>query len=123
LREKRRSERVASRLRCWCEGEDVTFYARVEDLSEGGMFLRTLTPLGCGVRARVRLQAADEEVLAATATVVWSRQDEGEGAPGMGLAFDALDGATLVRLRELVARERRDALARASALAARPGGV
>ena len=38
--ENRKSARVPTRLRCWCEGENVTVYARIGNLSEGGLFLR-----------------------------------------------------------------------------------
>src|SRR6185369_3065374 len=48
LAENRKTERVPSRLRCWCEGENVTVYARIGNLSEGGLFLRTSTPLERG---------------------------------------------------------------------------
>jgi uncharacterized protein (TIGR02266 family) len=113
LREHRRYERVEARIKCWCEGENVTFYARVGNLSEGGLFLTTLTPLALGMRAQVRLQTEENEELATSATVVWSQEDESQGPPGMGLAFDALDEQTQERIRSLVARER-------SRLASRP---
>ncbi len=54
LAENRKHARVPSRLRCWCEGENVTVYARVGNLSEGGLFLRTSTPLATGAVATVR---------------------------------------------------------------------
>ena len=106
MSDKRQHERVESRIRCWCEGNDVTFYARVGNLSEGGLFLSTLTPLGQGVRTRLRFQRGDQDEVAAQATVVWAREDEVHGPPGMGLAFDPLDDETTERIRRLIDKER-----------------
>lgn len=123
MREQRRHERVTSRLRCWCEGENVTFYARVADVSEGGLFLRTLTPLGQGARVRLRFPLAGAGDLAAWATVRWCREEGAEGPAGMGLAFEPLAQEAQGRLRSLVARERSSASGRAAALVAGPVGV
>ncbi|MFY0576849.1 hypothetical protein ACN28S_23220 [Cystobacter fuscus] len=53
----RKTTRFASRLRCWCESEDITLYARVANLSEGGCSCRRARPWtraagrGCGWEA------------------------------------------------------------------------
>src|SRR5437773_1430179 len=69
--ENRKFARVPTRLRCWCEGENVTVYARIGNLSEGGLFLRTSTPLSEGSKATVRF--GQDSSIEATATVVWCR--------------------------------------------------
>ena len=74
LADNRKTERVPSRLRCWCEGENVTVYARIGNLSEGGLFLRTSTPLERGSRTVVRFGESNIE---ATAQVVWARTSDG----------------------------------------------
>ena len=116
---RRKSERVPSQLRCWCEAEDVTFYARIGDLSEGGLFLRTSTPLASGTRAHLRLLDGGVE-LRTGATVRWARADETElwdaGRPGgqpsgMGLEFDALDAPARALLARLLGTERERAAA------------
>lgn len=106
MEENRKHARIPSRLRCWCEGENVTVYARVVNLSEGGLFLRTNTPLERGTRARLRLSATDVSEVAAAAMVVWTRSDDGEGPPGMGLQFEALEESAKTRLRALIDTER-----------------
>lgn len=107
IQEARRHPRVESKIRCWCEGENVTFYARVGNLSEGGLFLRTSTPLDRGTRARVRLGGESVEV-EASATVMWSRNDGDGYPPGMGLRFDdPLDERTLNLIREIIQKESR----------------
>ena len=100
LADNRKTERVPSRLRCWCEGENVTVYARIGNLSEGGLFLRTSTPLERGSRTVVRFGDTNIE---ATAQVVWARSNEGaEGPPGMGLMFVDIDDSRRKQIRQLV---------------------
>ncbi len=105
VRENRKFPRVPTRLRCWCEGENVTFYARVGNISEGGLFLRTSTPLPHGSRAKVRLEPRGELEVEAEATVVWARTGETETQPGMGLRFDAVDERVKEQLKSLIDTE------------------
>lgn len=101
--ENRKFERVPSRLRCWCEGENITVYARVGNLSEGGIFLRTSTPLERGSRALLRFGASGPE---ASARVVWSRVEGQGGPPGMGLMFENLDDTLREAIRGLIETDR-----------------
>jgi uncharacterized protein (TIGR02266 family) len=102
--ENRKFARVPTRLRCWCEGENVTVYARIGNLSEGGLFLRTSTPLSQGSRATLRF-GQDTQAIEAEATVVWSRADGDSGPPGMGLRFEVIEGKRLEELRKLIQSE------------------
>ncbi len=102
MEENRKTLRVHSRLRCWCEGENVTVYARIGNLSEGGLFLRTSTPLPQGSTARIRF---GEPGIEAMATVMWARASDGGGPPGMGLRFQDVDDQRLEQIRRLVQRE------------------
>ncbi|WP_223632153.1 TIGR02266 family protein [Corallococcus sp. EGB] len=108
MSENRKHARVGTHLRCWCEGENVTLYARIANLSEGGLFVRTSTPLAAGTRTQVRLtQQATDTQLQAQATVVWLRQDEQPAGrpPGMGLRFEALDADALTSLRRIISQQ------------------
>lgn len=107
LSESRKHSRVPSGLRCWCEGENVTFYARVGNLCEGGLFLRTNTPLATGSKAMLRLHRNGEGEVQAMATVVWARDSHEEGPAGMGLRFEPLDSVTLERLRRIISLEQK----------------
>lgn len=78
-------------------------YARIGNLSEGGLFLRTSTPLSEGSKATVRFGA--ESAFEAVATVVWARADGDSGPPGMGLRFEAIDTKHLDELRKLIQSE------------------
>jgi uncharacterized protein (TIGR02266 family) len=106
LREKRQYHRTETRLRCWCEGENVTFYARVGNLSEGGLFLRTSTPLDRGSVAKLRFGVKEAAEVEARATVVWSRHEAGDLPSGMGLRFDDVDEKVLEAIRRIVWGER-----------------
>jgi len=99
VKEQRRHSRKRSRQRCWCEAEDITIYAQIENLSEGGLFLRASAPLPHGAPVRVRLGAGTCQVEAAAA-VVWHRGGSGsEEEPGMGLRFERLDRRATFALR------------------------
>lgn len=103
--ESRKHSRVSTRLRCWCEGENVTVYARIGNLSEGGLFLRTSTPMPKGAQTLVRFRdgdAADAEEVSAEATVVWTRDGLGDQPAGMGLRFGPMDPQKLETIRRLV---------------------
>lgn len=105
--ENRKHDRVYSRLRCWCEGEDVTVYARIGNLSEGGLFLRTSTPLQRGALAVLRFGVGESEEIEARGLVVWARNEGEGGPPGMGLMFQDMDDAKLRAIRKIISGERR----------------
>ena len=106
MRENRKFERVHSRLRCWCEGENVTVYARIGNLSEGGLFLRTSTPLEQGSKAVVRFGSNGADEFEAAAIVVWARSQADDGPPGMGLMFQEVDAQQLEQIRQILSGER-----------------
>lgn len=103
-KESRRHPRVSSRIRVWCEGHNVTLYASVMDISEGGLFLKTHTPFPAGARATVRFQ--NGKTVEMPATVVWTRDQGNAQPPGMGLRFDA-PPESLTYIRELIEGERK----------------
>ena len=102
--ENRKYSRVLSRLRCWCEGDNITVYARIGNLSEGGLFLRTSTPLERGARAVLRFGV--EQPVEAVARVVWSRVEGQGGPPGMGLEFETVDEQVKDAIRRLIDTEK-----------------
>lgn len=103
--EKRKHPRNPSRMRCWCEGENVTVYARVGNISEGGLFICTSTPLSQGARATLRF--GQELAVETFAVVVWIHAGPDTQPTGMGLKFDGLDGARVELLRRLIEGEQR----------------
>jgi len=109
--ENRKHERYPSRLRCWCESENITLYVRIANLSEGGLFLQTNTPMEAGRRTLLRLSGRDVREVMAEAVVVWNRpQRQEKGPPGMGLKFEELDSGALALLRRIISEEHRGPL-------------
>ncbi len=104
MKEQRRHPRAPSHQRCWCEGPDITIYAPIENLSEGGLFLRASAPLARGTEVSLRLVQGGDQVCA-SAAVVWHRNTgAAEEEPGMGLRFHALDMRASAALRGQVGR-------------------
>jgi uncharacterized protein (TIGR02266 family) len=93
VKEQRRHARLPCRQRCWCEGDDITIYAQIGNLSEGGLFLRTSAPLPPGARVRVRLggDAGEAELRARVAWRRDPREERYREQPGMGLRFEPGD--------------------------------
>lgn len=99
--EARRSPRYALRCRTWCEGDHVTLYLQSLNVSAGGMFLRTATPLPPGARAVVTMRVDGGEIVA-EAEVVWVAR-AGSKVPGMGVKLlEIRQGAD--KLASLLAR-------------------
>ena len=101
--ERRRHPRVPSRQRCWCQGDDITLYAQMSDLSEGGLSLRMAAHLVPGSPVRVWLPAAAGS-LEMSARVAWCRDRPGAGGrAGLGIRFEAAGPAAAEALRGLLA--------------------
>jgi len=104
--ERRRHPRVATRSRCWCETEGVTLYARLLNVSEGGVFICTCAPLPPGAEATLRFCVEKSgPQLAVQAVVAWTRdRPDGAELPGVGLRFVSIDEASVGVLRKYVER-------------------
>lgn len=88
--ERRRHPRVPMSQPCWCESDEVTLYVKIVNASEGGVFLRTATPLEVGSRARLVFFSPDlgDEVVADVEVVRCVEEQPGRRRlPGMGLRF------------------------------------
>ena len=100
MSDSRKHDRVPCRLECTCESDNIAVYGRLGNLSEGGLFIRTITPLERGAVARLRF--GTEEGIEARATVRWARADGQGGPPGMGLSFEGMDDAARAAIRSLI---------------------
>ncbi len=99
--ERRRHPRVPSHQRCWCEGEDITIYAQIGDLSEGGLSLKTSVPLPPGSPVRVRLPGATGP-LDMRARVAWCAERVPRGQARLGLCFEGASRSAVEEIREMV---------------------
>lgn len=78
-------------------GAEREIEGRVVNLSRGGLFVRSewIPPKGVEFTVEFSLPDDDKKPLAPTATAVWRQPGDDRGAPGFGLRFLELDGATL----------------------------
>ena len=86
----RKDDRVQKRLSLAFKDRQTFVKAYAENISKGGLFIRTERPLKEGEQFLLTLQLADSsEPINATCEVVWARtQSEGETRPsGMGVKF------------------------------------
>jgi uncharacterized protein (TIGR02266 family) len=84
----RQYERVIAPIRCWCEANEVLIFAPVGNISEGGLFLKTSSPLPTGMTAKLRISVPHLPVVETRAVVAWSRTLGSEAPCGMGMRFE-----------------------------------
>jgi hypothetical protein len=78
--------------RAWCESSGLTLYVPVSNVSRGGMFLQTVTPLPPGSALQISFEAGEHEKVVAGVEVVWScRAGRSSGVGCRVLGF--LEGA------------------------------
>jgi uncharacterized protein (TIGR02266 family) len=100
----RKYVRHIKRFRCWCESDGVTLFARVGNVSESGVYIKTSTPLPAGAKATVKFEGVKS--FSVTACVVWTR-DLTQGEPvGMGLKFEQADELTRHSIMRLIDSEK-----------------
>ncbi|MGH0028507.1 MAG: PilZ domain-containing protein [Myxococcota bacterium] len=88
------------KVRYECDGEQS---AQIENLSEGGLFVRCSEPLAAGTPLRLEIEVASGAPLRLDATVVHSRELENlDGPAGFGVEFLDLEADDHVRLVELL---------------------
>lgn len=81
----------------------MTVLARIGNLGEGGLFLRTRTPVRPGVMARLRIHG---ESFLAEGQVAWISEGGPTDACGMGVSFRSLDPGARLALARLLESER-----------------
>lgn len=83
-------------------GGGHAFSGRSEDLSTGGIFVRTPHRLDVATRVRVAFLLPDGTPVDAEATVVWRAATDEARGPGVALQFDDLSDAHRIRLEACV---------------------
>jgi hypothetical protein len=69
--DRRRFKRYYTLRPCWCEGEAVTMYLFISNMSKGGFFLRTSNPLPIGRHAILTFRPIPSSEIIARVEVVW----------------------------------------------------
>jgi Tfp pilus assembly protein PilZ len=88
-RERRKSHRIISQLRCWIMGARSALYTQVRNISRGGLAVPGLVPFEEGEEVSVRVIGDDRRHdLVARSKVVWCKGlEEDTGVRGMGAEF------------------------------------
>src|SRR5262245_23294653 len=82
--ERRRFPRVRTELKVLVSWDVMQELVRVQDLSEGGLFIRTSHPSEPGTVVHLELQDMKERPLCLEGIVVWVRREADQlGEPGM----------------------------------------
>ena len=104
--ERRSAERIEVTWSVDCETEETFLYASITNISEMGIFVRTIEPLGVGTRLTLRFAPpASEEPFVLTGTVQWVntvRPRHDNPNPGMGIRFLHLTPADRERIVEVI---------------------
>lgn len=105
-RKRRRSPRIPTRLQCCFESLGTFERALITNLSHGGVFIRTISPLPIGSKLRICIRIAETEAaVELPGVVVWHNLgpscDSVES--GMGVAFAATDSEIVAKINELFA--------------------
>jgi uncharacterized protein (TIGR02266 family) len=110
--ERRVAPRVLVDLDVDYKSEDTYLFASSRDISETGIFLRTIEPLPPGTQLNLRFRpdpcVEDDDVLELEGEVIWVNPYRPDALanldPGMGVRFVALRTAVRQRLLELIRR-------------------
>jgi uncharacterized protein (TIGR02266 family) len=102
--DRRQSPRVPTRLRCSFESLGIFERALITNLSHGGVFIKTVSPLPIGSKLRICIRIAKTEAeIELPGVVVWHNLgpccDTLES--GMGVAFEASDSEIVEQINKL----------------------
>jgi len=104
--ERRSAERIEVTWSVDCATEDTFLYASITNISEMGIFVRTLDPLPVGTRLTLRFAPeASEEPFILAGIVAWVnkvRPRHDNPNPGMGISFSELTLADRERIVEVI---------------------
>jgi type IV pilus assembly protein PilZ len=105
-RDRRQWERVLVDLEVDYRSDDTFLFAYITDISQMGIFVRTVTPEPPGTRLNLRFCPPGLGTLECEGVVIWINPyrpgDRENLNPGMGVQFVDLDREQRERLRQLV---------------------
>jgi uncharacterized protein (TIGR02266 family) len=92
-RKSRRKEVFAMKVRYRVATATEFTEHKSRDVSMGGTFIETPTPLPPGTLLKLELKlAAERHAIHGIGRVVWVREGQSAGPPGMGIKFIKIDG-------------------------------
>lgn len=111
--ERRTSPRIALHAEVTLDSETnffEGFTGVTENISDGGVFISTLSPPPLGDRVVVHLALPGGTTLDCEGVVRWIRTNESDEPTGCGVQFGALDDAQARLVRDLMSRLSREPL-------------
>jgi Tfp pilus assembly protein PilZ len=102
--ERRRSPRISSRLHCSFESFGTLERALITNVSQGGVFIKTVSPLPIGTELRICIRIAETEAQTELPGKVVSHNvgpSCNTREAGMGVAFMATDTQIVKQINEL----------------------
>ena len=107
VNQKPRIPRVPITIRVTYDYEDAYIFGYAENLSKGGIFIKTITPVGIGGRLMVQFSLpGSEHIIKCEGRVIWvyppeSKDKEGH-PPGMGVEFTKINTADIEQISQFV---------------------
>jgi len=102
--DKRRQKRVTLHAAVSVRSETNFFMGFSENISEGGVFVATLSPPPRGSRIDLAVTVNEGDVMMVTGEVAWIREDGQGHATGCGVRFLDVTPKQSAALRQLVTR-------------------
>ncbi len=95
---RRSHARVALRANISLSSESNLFVGMTENISEGGVFVSTLSPPAVGAEVTLLLQLDEAEPICLSGEVRWHRTDDDGCATGCGVRFRDLEASAVAIL-------------------------
>ncbi len=89
--ENRNSMRMVLHAQVNMKSESNFFMGFTENISEGGVFVSTLSPPAMGEKVELAVGVEDGEPISLIGTVRWHRTDDDGNPTGCGVQFDEMD--------------------------------
>lgn len=100
---KRKSRRIAKKIKSQVSAPDSLTYSTTHNLSDGGMFISTPDPIAPGTELELSLKLPNGEFMNVTGIVRWTRDEDPDGDPaGMGIEFASITDAEVSKIKKIL---------------------
>lgn len=100
---KRKSRRIAKKIKSQVSAPDSLTYSTTHNLSDGGMFISTPDPIAPGTELELSLKLPNGEFMNVTGIVRWTRDEDPDGDPaGMGIEFASITDSEVNKIKKIL---------------------